>query len=72
MQVISKDAVLSLLDLDKVSFRRELEEMPTFEFNPEPQGYWMNKFGMWECSECGEQQMVHTTYCPCCGAKLKI
>ena len=47
-----------------------VEDAPTIEAEPVRHGHWIENFGTYKCSECGEISCCRGNYCPDCGAKM--
>lgn len=83
--LISRAAVLRILDEDGVVFRGKIEKMPAVDAVPVVHGRWItNKYGETVCSECDNNALQVLTgclvnrhfephkskFCPVCGARM--
>ncbi len=75
--LVSRKAILKLLDENYVVFRAELEKLPSVDAMPVANGKWIeepDRTNHWHCSVCNRVQgLVHKfmLYCPFCGAKME-
>ena len=86
--LISRNALLDAMPKDdellSVDVRRIICESPIIDAEPVRHGHWETKVYTTEsdgwiteyreevCSECGEEQIGISNYCPDCGAKMDL
>ena len=46
------------------------ERLPSVKPQEPKTGHWIDRFGGYECSECGCLKDDHSNYCPDCGIKM--
>lgn len=76
--LISRKAILKLLDENFVVFRAEFEKLPSVDAVPVVHGKWVeetDRLYHWHCSECKQVWGIvakFMNYCPNCGAKMEM
>ena len=60
-------------DFIPVVFKKDIEKIPAADVVERKQGKWIpSKEPPWlDCSECGQDSVEYTNYCPNCGADMR-